>query len=341
MIDLRSDTVTRPTPGMLRAMMRAKVGDDVLGDDPTVIRLEEMAAEFLGQARALFMPSGSMANTAAIKSWTQPGDEVILDKGAHSVNYEVGAGAAICGVMFHTLDMPDGILTPASVESAIRPSNIHQPQTRLVCVENTHNRAGGTCYSLERVRELRALTKERGLRLHMDGARLVNAAAVTGGAPREYGRLCDSVSQCLSKGLGCPVGTMLAGPPDFIERARRCRKMLGGGMRQAGYLAAAGIYALRHHVERVVEDHANARRLAGGLAEIPGIEINPAQFVTNLIYFRFKAGPRKAQETVAALKSKGILIMLTAPDRARAVTHLDVSARDITLTLRTLKRLLG
>jgi len=340
MVDLRSDTVTRPTKGMLRAMMRAKVGDDVLGDDPTVIRLEEMAAEFLGQERALFMPSGSMANTVAIKSWTQPGDEVILDRGAHSVNYEVGAGAALCGVMFSTLDMPDGILTAVAVESAIRPLNIHQPLTRLVTVENTHNRAGGTCYPLQRVSELRRLTKAHGLRLHMDGARLVNAAAVTGHAPREYGRLCDSVSQCLSKGLGCPVGTMLAGPADFIERARRCRKMLGGGMRQAGYLAAAGIYALEHHVERVVEDHANARRLAEGLAEIPAVEIDPGKFVTNLVYFRFRAGPQKAQETVAALKAKGILIMLTAPDRARAVTHLDISARDIALTLRTLKRLL-
>ena len=341
MVDLRSDTVTRPTKGMLRAMMRARVGDDVLGDNPTVIRLEEMAAEFLGQERALFMPSGSMANTVAIKSWTQPGDEVILDRGAHSVNYEVGAGAALCGVMFSTLDMPDGILTPAAVESAIRPRNIHQPLTRLVTVENTHNRAGGTCYPLQRVRELRRLTKEHGLRLHMDGARLVNASAVTGSKPREYGRLCNSVSQCLSKGLGCPVGTMLAGPPDFIERARRCRKMLGGGMRQAGYLAAAGIYALEHHVERVVEDHANARRLAEGLAEIPAIEIDPGKFVTNLVYFRFKAGPQKAQETVAALKAKGILIMLTGPDRARAVTHLNVSARDIALTLRTLKWILG
>jgi threonine aldolase len=340
MIDLRSDTVTRPTKGMLRAMMRAKVGDDVLGDDPTVIRLEEMSAEFLGQERALFMPSGSMANTVAIKCWTQPGDEVILDRGSHSVINEVGAGAAICGVMFHPLDMPDGILTPAAVEAAIRPHNIHQPQTRLVCLENTHNRAGGTCYPLERVRELRRLTQARGLPLHMDGARLVNASAVTGSAPREYGRLCDSLSQCLSKGLGCPVGTMLAGPPDFIERARRCRKMLGGGMRQVGYLAAAGIYALQHHVKRVVEDHANAHRLAEGLAEIPGIEIDPGRFVTNIVYFRFKAGPQKAQETVAALKSKGILILLTAPDHARAVTHLDVSARDITVALRTLKRLM-
>jgi threonine aldolase len=300
-----------------------------------------MAAEFLGQERALFLPSGSMANTVAIKCWTQPGDEVILDRRAHSVNLEVGAGAAICGVMFNTLDMPDGILTAAAVEAAIRPSNIHHPVTRLVAIENTHNLAGGTCYPLQRVRELRRLTRKRGLRLHMDGARLVNAAAATGHKPREYGRQCDSVSQCLSKGLGCPVGTMLAGPPDFIERARRCRKMLGGGMRQVGYLAAAGIYALEHHVERVAEDHANARRLAEGLAEIPALEIDPGQVVTNLVYFRFKAGPQKAQEVVAELKARGILIVLLGPDRARAVTHLDVSARDIALTLRTLKRLLG
>jgi threonine aldolase len=341
LIDLRSDTVTRPTKGMLRAMMRAKVGDDVFRDDPTVNRLEEMAAEFLGQERALFLPSGSMANTVAIKSWTQPGDEVILDRRSHSVNLEVGAGAAICGVMFNTLDMPDGILTVAAVESAIRAPNIHHPLTRLVAVENTHNLAGGTCYPLRRVRELRRLTRERGLLLHMDGARLVNAAAATGSKPREFGRLCDSVSQCLSKGLGCPVGTMLAGPPEFIERARRYRKMLGGGMRQAGYLAAAGIYALEHHVERVAEDHANARRLAEGLAEIPAIEIDPAHVATNLVYFRFKGGPKKAQEVAAGLKAKGILILLSGADRARAATHLDVSSRDIALTLRTLKRLLG
>ena len=341
MIDLRSDTVTRPTKAMLRAMTRARVGDDVFRYDPTVRELEELAAEFLGQPAAIFMPSGTMANVAALKAWTQPGDAVIADRRSHTVRYEVGGGAVICGLMFDTVDMPDGILTAAAVRGAVRKADVHQPISRLVQIENTHNLAGGICYTVARVREMRKLTKELGLVLHMDGARLANAAVAQGVKPAEYGRLCDSVTQCLSKGLGCPVGTVLGGPAEFIERARRARKMLGGGMRQAGYLAAAGVYALRNNVERLAEDHANARALAEGLAAIPGIEVNLDSVQTNLVFFRIKAGPERAQALLAQLKARGVLISLLGPDLARAVTHLDVTRRDVDRALAAVRKAMG
>jgi threonine aldolase len=340
MIDLRSDTVTRPTKEMLRAMARARVGDDVFRDDPTVRELEEFAAEFLGQPAAIFMPSGTMANVAALKAWTQPGDAVIADRRSHTVRYEVGGGAVICGLMFDTVDMPDGILTSEAVRGAVRKSDVHQPITRLVQVENTHNLAGGLCYPLKRVREMRRLTKELGLVLHMDGARLANAAVARGVRASDYGRLCDSVTQCFSKGLGCPVGTVLGGPVDFIERARRARKMLGGGMRQAGYLAAAGLYALRHNVDRLAEDHAHARALAEGLATLPGIEVKPEAVETNLVFFRIKAGAERAQALVAELKARGALISLLGADLARAVTHLDVTRRDVDKALGIMRKAL-
>ncbi len=338
MIDLRSDTVTRPTPGMLRAMMRARVGDDVFRDDPSVCALEERAAAFLGQPRALFLPSGTMANVTALKAWTQPGEAVIADRRSHTVRYEVGGGAVICGLMFDTVDMPDGLLTPEAVRGAARAPDVHQPVTRVVQIENTHNLAGGVCYPLARVRALRRLTRAMGLALHMDGARLANAAVAQGVSAQEYGRLCDSATLCLSKGLGCPVGTVLAGPADFIERARRIRKMLGGGMRQAGYLAAAGLYALRYHVERLAEDHAHARLLAEGLAGVPGIEADPAAVQTNLVFFRVAGGPARATELVTRLKSGGVLVSLLGPDLARAVTHLDVRRADIEKALRAVTR---
>lgn len=329
MIDLRSDTVTRPTAAMLKAMFEAEVGDDVRGEDPTVRRLEEMAAQFLGHEAALFTPSGSMANTLALKVWTQPADEVVLDRGTHTYNLEGAAGAALCGLSYYPIDTDDGILSAAHVESAIRSHNIHHPVTRLVVIENTHNRGGGTWYPLERVRELRALTTEHGLALHTDGARLANAAVAAGVQAAEYGRLCDSVTQCLSKGMGCPVGSVLAGSEDFVEQARRFRKMLGGGMRQAGYLAAAGIYALENHVERLAEDHANARRLAEGIAGIPGIEVELGRVVTSMVYFRFTEGADKAGEVMGRLKADGVLMGLVTPDTVRAVTHLDVTGEDM------------
>ena len=329
MIDLRSDTVTRPTEGMLKAMMQAEVGDDVLGDDPTVNRLQDVAAEFLGQEAALFLPSGTMANTVACKTWTQPADEVILDRTSHTYSLESGAGAAFCGLSYYPVDTPDGILAPDQVEAAIRTDALHHPATRLVVLENTHNRAGGTAYTVERVRELREVTRKHGLILHMDGARLANAAVARRVKAADYGRLCDSVTQCLSKSLGCPVGTVLAGPVDFIARTRRYRKMLGGGMRQAGYLAAAGIYALENNIERLAEDHANARRLADGIAQVEGLEIDQPNVTTNIVYFRFKRGPEKARQVFEGLKADGVLMLTSGPNRVRAVTHLGITAGDI------------
>jgi len=329
MIDLRSDTVTRPTAGMLKAMFDAEVGDDVLGDDPTVKRLEQAASEFLGQQAALFLPTGTMANTVGLKTWTQPGDELILDRRSHTYNLESAANAALCGLSYYPVDTADGILSAEQVESAVRPANIHAPVTRVVVLENTHNLGGGTCYSVERVREIREVARKHGLILHMDGARLANASVATGAKPADYGRLCDSVTQCLSKGLGCPVGTMLAGRAEYIQRARRYRKMFGGGMRQSGYLAAAGLYALRHHVDRLSEDHAKARRLADGLSRIPGLEAHPERVQTNMVYFSFRDGPARAARAVESLKGRGVLLGAPRGATVRAVTHLDVSEADV------------
>lgn len=338
MIDLRSDTVTQPSPDMLKAMMRAEVGDAVLGDDPTVIRLQEMAAEFLGQEAAIFLPSGTMANTVACKTWTQPGDEVILDRRSHTYNLETAAGAALCGLSYYPVDTPDGILAPDHVEAAIRTRTFHQPVTRLVVLENTHNLAGGTSYTVERVHELSQVTRKHGLILHMDGARLANAAVARGVKPADFGGLCDSVTQCLSKGLGCPVGTVLAGHKDFVERAWRYQKMFGGGMRQVGYLAAAGIYALRNNVERLAEDHANAKKLAEGIAAIDGLDIDAASVSTNIIYFRVEQGAQTAAAMLEDLKADGLLVLSMGPDLFRAVTPLGITAEDIDTAVELLKR---
>ena len=338
MIDLRSDTVTRPTPGMLEAMFRAEVGDDVLRDDPTVNRLEQMSAEFLGHEAALFTASGTMANQIALRTWARPGEEVILDRWSHSYIYEVGAAAALSGLSIWPVDTPSGLLTPEDVVASIRADNIHLPETRVVAVENTHNRHGGVYYPVEQFQALREMTQSRGLKLHCDGARLANAAVAAGVSMADYGRRCDSVTLCLSKGLGCPVGSMLAGPVEFIDRARKCRKMLGGGMRQAGYLAAAGVYALEHHVDRLARDHANARRLAESLAAMDEIDIDLGRVVTNIVYVRFKRGPERARQVTEAVNREGLLCLLLKEDTVRLVTHLDVSDDGVSEAIKTLKR---
>jgi len=342
-VDLRSDTVTRPTAGMLKAMFGAEVGDDVFGDDPTVNRLEEVGAAYLGQEKALFTPTGTMANQIALRCWTRPGDEVIADAGAHIYNNEVGAAAALSGLSIRPLATDNGILQPEQVEEAIRPpENIHCPRTRIIAIENTHNRAGGSVYPLGRVEDLRALAERRGLVLHMDGARLCNAAVATGLRCSDYGRLCHSLTLCLSKGLGCPVGSLVAGPADFIKTARRARKMMGGGMRQAGYLAAAGLYALEHNVERLAEDHANARRLADGLAEIAELEVDVKRVATNMVYYRFRQGRERAAAVADLCKAEGVLIgLMGRSDTVRSVTHLDVSRQDVDRTVATVKKQCG
>lgn len=325
MIDLRSDTVTRPGPAMRKAMAEAEVGDDVFRDDPTVIRLEEKTAKLLGKEAALFVPSGTMANVVAIRAQTHHGDEVICEETSHIVQHEVAAHAALSGVQLRMLPARRGLLSPEQVAAAIRPPNIHHPVSRVVEIENTHNWGGGAVYPVEQVAEIARIAHEGGARVHIDGARLLNACAAVGVAPSAYTQHADSCSLCLSKGLGAPIGSMLAGGRSFVEEARRCRKMLGGGMRQVGIIAAAGIYALDHNVERLAEDHANAKLLAEALAELPGVEIDPADVETNLVIFDVTRQGLTAGQLVDAMNDRGVLFIGIGPQRCRMVTHLDVS----------------
>ncbi len=326
-IDLRSDTVTKPTPGMREAIARAEVGDDVFGDDPTVNELEAETASKLGKEAALFTPSGTMANQLAVRTHTEPGDEVLVEANAHIYYYEAGGPAALSGVMCRCVEGRRGIFSGADLEAALRPSNVHFPRSRLVCVENTHNRGGGKIWPLEQIRELAAAARRHGLQLHLDGARLWNASVATGIAESEYAAPFDTVSVCFSKGLGAPVGSALAGTRAMVERARRFRKMLGGGMRQAGVIAAGALYALRHQRARLAEDHVNARRLAAGLAAIQGLEANPAEVETNMVRFTVRVMP--AEEFAQRLKTRGVWVIAVGRDSIRAVTNLMVTAEDI------------
>ncbi|MFQ5806735.1 MAG: low-specificity L-threonine aldolase [Phycisphaerae bacterium] len=328
-VDLRSDTVTRPSVEMRKAMMEAEVGDDVLGDDPTVNHLQERLAAFLNQEAALFVPSGSMANQVAIRSVCEPGDEIILDETTHSYNYETGALAALSGCSLRPVRGERGVFSPQDVEDAFRPESAHFARSRLVIVENTNNRGGGTIWPLQRVAEIRAVTRRLGLHLHLDGARLWNACVVTGHKPADYAQYADTVSMCFSKGLGAPVGSIVAGPKPLITRAHRFRKMFGGAMRQAGILAAAALYALEYNVERLAEDHENARRFAEAIAELPGIRLDPATVETNIVIFELEPRLGSAAEFVQRLRERGVWMLATGPAKIRAVTHLDVSREQI------------
>jgi threonine aldolase len=338
LIDLRSDTVTRPTPGMRAAMQAAEVGDDVFHDDPTVNRLQERLAALLGKEAALFVPSGTMSNQIAVRAHTQPGDELLCDVNCHIYNFECGGPAVLSGVTCRTLEGEGGILDVTQLEGKVRPVNEHLVRTRLVCLENTHNRGGGRVYPLEKIQAIRAWTERHGLALHLDGARLWNAVAATGIAPAEWAREFDSVSVCFSKGLGAPVGSALSGPRDFIARARRIRKLFGGGMRQAGVLAAAALYALEHHVERLSEDHANAQVLARAIAATPGLRLEPPEVETNLVFFAIDPEVGSARDLAAALKERGVLVQATGPHLMRACTHLDVSAAQVERAAEVLRR---
>ena len=325
-VDLRSDTVTRPTPAMLAAMMAAEVGDDVLGDDPSVHALEAHAAELAGMEAAVFTPSGTMANQIAIRCWTQPGDEVLMEAGAHPYHYEAGAAAAVSGVQTKLLAGLQGILAPEAVDAAIRPEDDHFAPATMLVIENTANRGGGAVYPLEILEGHVDAARRHGLKLHMDGARVFNAAVTQGVSLRTLTTGFDSISFCLSKGLGAPVGSLLCGPAPVIARARRIRKMLGGGMRQAGFMAAAGLHALRHHIDRLADDHRRADTLRDGLAAM-GLDLAPAP--TNMVY----AGVADAHEVVAGVAEQGVLCLAVAPDRIRLVTHLDVDDAGIDQTL--------
>jgi threonine aldolase len=340
-IDLRSDTVTRPTSAMRKAMSEAEVGDDVFGEDPTVNSLQEKVANLLGKEAALFVPSGTMANQLSIKSHTQPGDEVIIEASSHPYNFEGGAGAALSGIQFQCLKGVRGILDASQIEEAIRPADHHFPVTKLICLENTHNRGGGSVHPLEKMAEIYRLTKSKGLLLHLDGARLWNASVATGIKPREYAQWADSVSVCLSKGLGAPIGSLVAGSKPFIDRVHRFRKMFGGGMRQVGIIAAAGIYALNHHLERLKEDHHNAKRLAVGLKEFKGVSIDPKHVETNIVIFDVTNTGMTGAQVAEAMKKDGVLIHAFGKTQIRLVTHLDVSGEDIEIALKAFKKVLG
>jgi threonine aldolase len=325
-IDLRSDTVTHPTPNMRRAIAEAKVGDDVLGDDPTVIQLQDRIASLMGKEAACFVPSGTMANQTAIRAQTEPGDEVICHKDSHIIHYETGAPAALSGCMVRALDGPNGLFDAQDVGAVVRPRAIHFPQSALVVVENTHNRGGGAIWPIEQIARVAATAREHRLKLHLDGARIWNACAATGLTPADYARHFDTVSCCFSKGLGAPAGSAVAGDEVTITRVRRFRKMFGGAMRQSGILAAAALYALDHHRERLVQDHTNARRLAEGLSNVPGITVDLAGVVTNMVFFDIDPALGTAGQFATALEAGGVRTLSTAPQRIRAVTHLDVTA---------------
>ncbi|MCB9650288.1 MAG: aminotransferase class I/II-fold pyridoxal phosphate-dependent enzyme [Deltaproteobacteria bacterium] len=328
MIDFRSDTVTKPSPAMLAAMMAAEVGDDVWGEDPTVMALEAAAAARFGKEAGLFCPSGTMTNQIAIRVHTRPGDEVICSVEAHIYNYEGGGIAANSGASVRLLGADDrGRFTAAAVEAAINPDDPHAPHSQLVAVEDTVNRGGGAIWSKAALAEIGEVCRQRGLRYHLDGARVFNRLVATGDDPAEYARPFDSISVCLSKGLGAPVGSVLLGDKAFIHQARRVRKVFGGGMRQAGYLAAAGLYALEHNVARLAEDHAHAARLAGALSGSP-LARAVIQPETNIVLFR-PAVPGQGAATVGYLKTLGILCGTMSPDLVRFVTHLDVSSAQV------------
>ncbi|MBL7810953.1 MAG: aminotransferase class I/II-fold pyridoxal phosphate-dependent enzyme [Bacteroidetes bacterium] len=331
MIELRSDTFTRPTPAMLQAMFSAPVGDDVFGEDPTVNELEDFAANLFGMEAALYCPSGTMTNQIAIKVHTRPGDEVICESQAHVYIYEGGGIAFNSSAQARTLPGIHGRITAEQVASAVNPEDVHKSHSTLVCLENTSNRGGGTCYNWDEMTAIRRVCDENGMSLHLDGARLFNALVAKSESPGQYGGLFNSISICLSKGLGAPVGSLLLGNKDFILQARRVRKVFGGGMRQAGFMAAAGLYSLKHNVERLQQDHNHALHLSQALQTCSWVaEVFPTE--TNIVIARVKpagSAPAIAQQ----FKDAGVSLIAISPDQIRMVTHLDVSASDIEKTL--------
>jgi threonine aldolase len=340
-VDLRSDTVTRPTPAMRRAMADAEVGDDVYLEDPTVNALEARAAEIFGKEAALFVPSGCMGNLIAIKVWTHHGDEVVCEERSHVNLYELASMSAIAGCMPRVARGRDGILTWAEIEAVIRPKIYYDSQTALVCLENTHNMAGGTLYTAAQISDICNHTHAAGLKVHLDGARVFNAAVALGVSVSEIARDVDSVMFCLSKGLGAPVGSMVVSSHTFIEKSRIYRKMFGGGMRQAGVLAAAGLIALEESPKRLAIDHQNAKLLAEGIGKIPSLQIDPNSVKTNIVIFDCKQTGLDAVQLCDALKPHGIWALDTAPYSVRFVTHCDVDTEACERALSILREVLS
>ena len=336
MIDLFSDTVTRPSAGMRQAMAAAEVGDEQRKLDPTVNRLQDMVAERLGKDAALFLPSGTMCNQISFAVHCKPGDEIVMDAYAHPFNYEGGGPAAVSGALIRPIQGTKGVFTPDQLTSAIRGSQYGQSRTRAVSVEQPTNIAGGVVWPLASIRAVCARAREHGLVTHLDGARLFNAQAASGTPARDFAATFDSAWIDLSKGLGCPVGAVLAGSRAFIEHAWYVKHRLGGAMRQAGIIAAAGIYALEHNVERLTEDHANARRLAEGLAGIPGITLDPATVETNIVFFQAEGAAALAQR----LEQEGVSVSVYGPTTLRGVTHLDISQADVDRAIAIVRRVM-
>jgi threonine aldolase len=326
MIDLLSDTVTRPTEAMRAAMAAAEVGDDVFGEDPTVRQLEERIAEMLGKEAALFVPSGTMGNQLGVRVHCQPGDELLCEAGCHIFNSEQAAHTQFFGVSARPISAPNNLLTVELLEDHVRPDDVHCARTRLVCLENTHNRGGGRVLHYAEVKRIGEWAAACGLARHLDGARLFNAVIASGIPAQDWAQHFDTISVCFSKGLGAPVGSALVGPADKIKFARRLRKALGGGWRQAGILAAAALYALDHHVDRLAEDHANARILAEAIRQTPGLELDPPEVETNIVIFRVDPKLGTPAEFCRRLESAGVRMSPADRKRVRAVTHLDVTA---------------
>lgn len=338
-VDLRSDTVTTPTEAMREAMRAAKVGDDGRGEDPTVRRLEEMAANLLAKEAGLLVTSGTQGNLVCLKAHTQPGDEIIMESEAHVFWYEVGGLAAVAGTLARTIKGDLGMIDPAEVEAAVRPPNIHYPRTALICLENTHNRAGGTILNADYMSAVGRVAKKHGIPVHVDGARIFNAAVALGVNVSRLAADADSVTFCLSKGLSAPVGSLVCGSKELIERARRVRKMLGGSLRQAGVIAAAGIVALEEMVDRLAEDHRNAYDLAQGLAATPGLEVDLRTVQTNMARVKVSGLGLDAEAFLALLAGYGIRALAQGPDIVRFVTHREVDSTDIEYTIESVRQL--
>ncbi len=329
MIDLRSDTVTRPTPAMRAAMAAAEVGDDVFGEDPTVRRLEERIAAMCGKPAAMFVPSGTMGNQIGVRLHCQPGEEFLCDAGCHIYNYEQGAYAQLFGIAARPIATDDGVLTLQHVQDQVRRDNVHYPLTRLLCLENTHNRGAGRVLPYDGVVELCQWATGEGLARHLDGARLFNAVVASGISASRWCEHFDTISVCFSKGLGAPIGSAIVGPAEAILRARRHRKALGGGMRQAGIIAAGALYALENHVERLAEDHAKAQLIAAAVRDADGLAIDPPHVDTNIVIFRVDERIGSAAQLVDRLRERGVRMGAFAKHKVRAVTHLDVTAAEV------------
>ncbi len=343
-IDLRSDTVTHPSPAMREAMARADVGDDVYGEDPTVNRLEALAAEKVGKQAAVLVPSGTMGNLSSLLAHCQRGQRIILGSESHIFHYEVGGASALGGLVYHLVsNRPDGTLEPAALDEALayNPHDMHLAAPGVLCLENTHNRCGGTVLTRDDMAQTYALARQHNLPVHLDGARIFNAAVALNIDARELTQYADSVQFCLSKGLSAPVGSLVAGSAAFVQRVRGMRKMLGGGMRQAGIIAAAGIVALTEMVERLEEDHANARELAEGLAQLPGIRIAPEQVQTDIVIFRLEHARLSMAEFLGALQEQGVLMGDIGHGNLRAVTHYGITRADIQSALAAVRRVLA